>query len=95
MTFRTLISRETFVQELLESLRALPGVTGAGAFSHLPCDDLPNWGLPHSLTSPIPTDAPTADARAISPGLMEALGVPLLEGAVNGDRKSTRPNSSH
>ncbi|MBA3639120.1 MAG: ABC transporter permease, partial [Acidobacteria bacterium] len=80
LTFRTLISRETFVQELLERVRALPGVTGAGAFSHLPYDDLPNWGLPHSLTAPIPTDAPTADARAISPGLMEALGVPLLEG---------------
>ena len=80
LTFRTLIPGETFVRELLDELRSLPGVTGAGAFSHLPYDDLPNWGLPYSLTSPIPQDAPTADSRSISPGLMEALGIELIEG---------------
>jgi putative ABC transport system permease protein len=80
LTFRTLVPRETFVSELLERVRALPGVTGAGAFSHLPYDDLPNWGLPYSLEAPIAPDAPTADARAISPGLLEALRVELAEG---------------
>jgi predicted permease len=80
LTFRTLIPRETFVRELLEKLAALPGVTGAGAFSHLPYDDLPNWGLPFSLVSPIAADAPMADARAISPGLLEALGAQLVDG---------------
>jgi predicted permease len=80
LTFRSLVPRETFVRELLEKVSAVPGVTGAGAFSHLPYDDLPNWGLPYSLESPIPPDAPTADARAVSPGLLETLGVQLVDG---------------
>jgi predicted permease len=80
LTFRTLVPRETFVRDVLEPIRALPGVTGAGAFSHLPYDDLPNWGLPYSLETPIAVDAPTADARSVSPGLLETLGVQLLEG---------------
>ncbi|HSC27504.1 MAG TPA: FtsX-like permease family protein, partial [Vicinamibacterales bacterium] len=80
LSFRTLVPRETFVRELLEKIAVLPGVTGAGAFSHLPYDDLPNWGLPFSLESPIPPDAPFADARSISPGLLETLGAELIEG---------------
>ncbi len=80
LTFRTLVPRETFVRELLETITAMPGVTGAGAFSHLPYDDLPNWGLPYSLQTPIAADAPMADARSISPGLLESLDVQLLEG---------------
>jgi putative ABC transport system permease protein len=80
LTFRTLIPSDTFIGELQEKLRALPGVTGVGAISHLPYDDLPNWGLPYGLELPIPPDAPTADARSISPGLLETLGVELVEG---------------
>ncbi len=80
LTFRTLVPRETFVRELLEKIAPLPGVTGAGAFSHLPYDDLPNWGLPYSLEAPIPPDAPFADARSVSPGLLETLGARLVEG---------------
>jgi len=80
LTFRSLVPQETFVRELLEKVTALPGVTGAGAFSHLTYDDLPNWALPYSLSSPVAADAPMADARAISPGLLEALGVQLVEG---------------
>ena len=80
LTFRTLVPRETFVRELLEKVAALPGVTGAGAVSHLPYDDLPNWALPYSVSSPVPADAPMIDARAISPGLLEALGVQLVDG---------------
>ena len=35
----------TFAGELRRRLAALPGVTGVGAISHLPYDDLPNWAL--------------------------------------------------
>jgi len=80
LTFRTLIPRETFIRELQERLAALPGVKGSGAFSHLPYDDLPNWGLPYTLDAALPPDAPYVDARAISPGLLEVLGAQLLEG---------------
>ena len=59
----------------------MPGVTGVGGISHIPYDDLPNWGTPYLRDAAIddPT-APNADARAVTPGLMEALGVHLVEG---------------
>jgi predicted permease len=69
-----------FGDELQRRLEAIPGVTGAGAISHLPYDDLPNWALPYSLEQPIPMDAPMADARAVSPGTLETLGVTLIAG---------------
>jgi putative ABC transport system permease protein len=89
LTFRMLIpehrypttqSVNLFESELRRRLCELPGVTGAGAISHLPYDDLPNWGLPYGLTAPLQLDAPMADARAISTGTFEMLGVRLLEG---------------
>jgi len=84
LTFRMLVPDRhdfaTFTGELHRRLSAIPGVTRVGTISHLPYDDLPNWGLPYSLETPIPPDARTADARAISPGVFEALGVRLVEG---------------
>ena len=41
---------------------------------------MPNWGLPFSLTNPIPPDASMADARAISVGLFETIGATLVDG---------------
>ena len=43
-------SREAFNEfgrRLQAELAALPGVTGVGAVSHLPYDNLPNWGGPY------------------------------------------------
>jgi putative ABC transport system permease protein len=80
-----------FSRALEERLRALPGVTGAGAFSHLPFDDLPNWGTPYLLeAAPNQAGAPQADARAISTGLFETLGVPLREGRYFRDEDQDR-----
>ena len=75
--------------ELRRRLAALPGVTGAGAISHLPYDDLPNWGLTFSLEGAPPGDAGAAkaDTRSISTGLLEALGVELVEGRFFTDRR--------
>ena len=70
-----------FSRELEQRLAALPGVTGVGAFSHLPYDDLPNWGTAYlPRAAPSQAGAPQADARSVSPGLFPALSVPLLEG---------------
>ena len=86
LTFRIAVpgeSREAFNvfgAELQRRLEAIAGVTGGGAISHIPYDDLPNWALPYSLAQPIPMDAPMADSRAVSPGTLEALDVRLLEG---------------
>jgi predicted permease len=47
----------------------------------LPFDDLPNWGLSYGLdATPQKEGAPFAHARAITPGLLETIGVPLIEG---------------
>ena len=68
--------------ELRRRLAALPGVTGAGAISHLPYDDLPNWGLTFALEGAPRGDSGVAkaDTRSISTGLLETLGVRLVEG---------------
>jgi putative ABC transport system permease protein len=71
----------SFSRELQRKLAAIPGVTGVGAISHVPYDDLPNWGTSYlSDVSPNDAGAPQADARAVTPGLFEALGVQLVEG---------------
>jgi putative ABC transport system permease protein len=78
--YETQESVNSFAAELHRGLAALPGVSGVGAISHVPFDDLPNWGLAYSLQTPIPEDAPNADVRAIAPGLFESLGVRLIDG---------------
>ncbi|HEX6737162.1 MAG TPA: FtsX-like permease family protein, partial [Vicinamibacteria bacterium] len=70
-----------FMRELEARLRALPGVTGVGALSHIPYDDLPNWATPYAHeAAPNMAGLPQADARSVSTGLFEALGVPLVAG---------------
>jgi predicted permease len=71
----------TFGRELRQRLLAIPGVTGAGAISHIPYDDLPNWGSFYRLpTMAARAEALHADTRAITTGLFEMLGVRLIEG---------------
>jgi putative ABC transport system permease protein len=77
-------SREAFndfARRLQAGLGALPGVTGVGGVSHLPYDNLPNWGGPYILTpGEDDTIAPMADNRAVTPGFFEAVGARLVEG---------------
>ncbi len=71
----------TFSRQLQSALTAIPGVSGAGAISHLPYDSLPNWG--GGYLAPTATDrstAPNADYRTVTPGLFEAIGVKPIEG---------------
>ena len=70
-----------FARRLQAALAALPEVTGASAISHVPYDHVPNWGGPY-LARPgdDPSGAPQADYRAVAPGMMELLGVRLVEG---------------
>jgi predicted permease len=69
-----------FTAELQRRLSAIPGVTDVGAMSHLPYDDMPNWALLYGSDAAFPPGTPQADSRAISVGLFETLGVPLVEG---------------
>jgi putative ABC transport system permease protein len=77
-------TREAFNQfgrQLEAELRALPGVNGVGAISHVPYDSIPNWGGPY-LLNPGEDDsrAPQADYRAISAGAIDALSIRVIEG---------------
>ena len=72
-----------FSRQLQQAVAAVPGVTSVGAISHLPFDDLPNWGggyLPETAVDR--TTGPNADYRTVTPGLFETLGVRPLEGRV-------------
>lgn len=70
-----------FGRQLQASLASLPGVKGVGAFSHVPYDTVPNWGGPYlSRVDQDESTAVMADNRAVSPGLLEALGVEPIEG---------------
>jgi predicted permease len=70
----------TFGVELRQRLLAIPGVTGAGAISHVPYDDLPNWASFYRAPAMASREVLHADTRAITTGLFEMLGVRLIEG---------------
>jgi putative ABC transport system permease protein len=69
------------MNELQRRLASLPSVAGVGAISHLPYDDLPNWGLTYALEGPKQQGGPpVANTRSITPGLLETMGAQLIDG---------------
>lgn len=75
--------RVAFYHDLLDSLRALPGITAAGAISVLPLTPASegNTLLIHLDTDTQPSlDRPIAHSRAVTPGYFTAMGIPLLAG---------------
>jgi len=68
-----------FYDQLLTSLRAAPGVTGAGLANFLPLDAA--WRLPFLIDGrPRPTDAPLAQDQSVDEDYFTVIGVPLLRG---------------
>ena len=74
--------RVAFFQQLLEQVRALPGVTAAGAINHMPLTgDL--WRTPFFAEGrpvPPPSQTPRAVYRVVLPGYFQAVQLPLLRG---------------
>jgi predicted permease len=71
-----------FYDELLERLRALPGVEAAGAIQLLPFT-YNNWAFPYLAQGHAPQASgrlPSANFRAVTPGYFRAVGMHLLEG---------------
>jgi putative ABC transport system permease protein len=71
-----------FYEEALARIRALPGVTAAGAAAGLPLQtEIGDWDfyLPGETPGPHGSDR-AADWQVITPGYMESMGVRLLRG---------------
>ena len=86
--------RLIFYQQLLERVRALPGVQAAGAINHLPlAGDLWGWtfaieGRPKSR----PGESPSAVYRMVTPGYFAAMRLPIIRGRdVSNDDGVTAP----
>jgi predicted permease len=86
---------QRFFRTLRDRVRAIPGVESAGAVSHLPLDDYPNWyeyywreGAPASERNTV-----MADHRAILPGYFRSMGIELVAGRdFSDDDTPGRPN---
>jgi predicted permease len=72
-----------FYRDLLLRIGELPGVGAAGATTQLPLDGASSRMAPYSYESEdgiVEWDTVAADYRTVTPGWLEALSVPLLEG---------------
>lgn len=79
--YRPFDGMNAFHRTLTDQLRGLPGVTGVGAISHLPYDNLPNWATPYlPIDEQDGTKAGLADTRAVSPSFFDAVGATMLSG---------------
>ena len=76
-------SRARISRQLLENVRAIPGVLAAGTISTLPLTGGTGYTGLHLVRShptPAPGDEPTGGMEVVSPGYFEAMGIPLLAG---------------
>jgi predicted permease len=71
-----------FARRVLESLREVPSVRAAGLITNVPLTSSRLAGPVWIETSPppIPGHEPTVDLDSVSPGFLEALGTPLIDG---------------
>ncbi len=74
--------RAMFYQQLLEKVRALPGVESASGINHLPIEgDI--WGWPFTIEGrpkSAPGESPAGVYRIVTPGYFQAMRLPLLSG---------------
>ena len=85
-------ARLPFFNQLIDSVKAVPGVTSAALTIHTPMGDRPSmgWGVvvPGQPYNPV-TDL--AAGRIVSPGYFETAGISLLDGR-DFDTRDVRPN---
>jgi len=73
-----------FVDRAIAEIRNIPGVTAAGAVSHLPLGGADNW-MPFTIEGkplPAPGQEPYAPVRVATPEYFKTLGIPLVRGRV-------------
>ena len=84
---------ELFYDQLLERVRALPGVTRAGIISRLPLDV---WTHPFTIVgrpAPEPGKEPQADLNEVDAQALDTLGIRLLRGRMIQGTRCRRPGS--
>jgi putative ABC transport system permease protein len=94
LRYATNESARAFYRDLLERLRALPGVREAAVARALPMTgrlEIGDWSfiLEGQVSSPpLPTDWHPADWQVVSPGYFRTMGIPVLggRGLEDGDR---------
>ena len=73
--------RERFLGELLDRIRALPGVTAAAATVPLPLDNDSDFANFDILERPLPKERqPLSGFYIVTPGFFEAMQIPLVSG---------------
>ncbi len=80
--YRDAFANARFVQQLLERVRAIPGVATGGTISNLPLSGNNSNSTYTFEDFPLPPDTvpPVLSTRFASPGYFEAMGIPLIEG---------------
>jgi putative ABC transport system permease protein len=87
--------RRDFYDRVIASVENVPGVTAAGAVSHLPLGGADNW-MPFRITgtpAPAPGQEPYAPFRIATPHYFAALDIPLRRGRIfnGGDARLSVP----
>jgi len=79
--------RREFVERAVAEMRTIPGVTAAGAVSHLPLGGADSWMSFAIEGRPVPRrgQEPYAPIRVATPDYFRALGIPLRRGRVFSD----------
>jgi putative ABC transport system permease protein len=82
-----------FYEQLVQKVRALPGVEAAGAINHLPLDGSNSSSSFHIEGRPLTAAGeapPGANWRAITPGYFQAMGIELLQGRPFSERDTAQ-----
>jgi putative ABC transport system permease protein len=74
--------RAIFYQQMLERVRALPGVESAAGINHIPLagDMWDRTFLIEGRPKPAPSDTPDAVYRIATPGYFQTMGISLIQG---------------
>ena len=85
--------QSAFFDQVLQGVRALPGVDSAGAIDALPMDDGSNQPVAIEGTPKLPmSEQPEVAVRAITPGYLRTMRIPLLQGRdLSDDDTADRP----
>ncbi len=88
-------TQSRFAHDVVEHLRALPGVQTAAAINVMPASDN-NWGRSIEIDgkpNPDPSNPPSVDYRAATPDFFAALQTPIKSGRAftDQDREDTQP----